>query len=82
LPIPTRLGPAQPMPTLEPMAEHARIQELREAVASGRYEVDARAVADAMLRRRSVSAVLVARELDRPAAGTDEDEAGPGADGA
>lgn len=78
--MPTRLGPFQSMPTFEPMVERARIQELRDAVAEGRYEVDARAVADAVLRRRSVSAVLVARERDRPAIRPDEDDAGAGPD--
>jgi hypothetical protein len=64
------------------MAEHERIAQLRAAIASGRYRVDARAVAEAMLRRPSVSAVLVARERPRPAVRSDENGSGSGPDAA
>ena len=63
------------------MPEDPRIRELREAVVSGRYEVDARAVAEAMLRRPAVSealAVLVPREVHRPAVPVEEDDPAPG----
>ena len=57
--------------------------DLARAIARGEYVVDTQAVAEAMLRRGSPSAVLVpAQPFDRPAAGVEQDDAAPGADAA
>jgi hypothetical protein len=55
---------------------------LVDRVRRGEYEVDARAVAEAMIRRwNSASFVLVAPQaLDQPAVGSDEREPGAGPD--
>jgi hypothetical protein len=55
---------------------------LVDRVRRGDYEVDARAVAEAMIRRwNSASVVLVAPQaLDQPAVGSDEGEPGAGPD--
>ena len=54
---------------------------LAKAIASGEYAVDPHAVAEAMLKRGALSAVLVpAQPADRPAGGVEQDEPLPGAD--
>ena len=55
---------------------------LVDRVRRGEYEVDARAVAEAMIRRwNSTSFMLIADQaLDQPAVGSDEREPGAGPD--
>jgi hypothetical protein len=56
---------------------------LARAIARGEYVVDTHAVAEAMLRRGSLSAVLVpAQTLDGPAVRVEQDDAAPGLDAA
>ncbi|HEX8068236.1 MAG TPA: flagellar biosynthesis anti-sigma factor FlgM [Thermoleophilaceae bacterium] len=64
-----------------------RIADLRERIAAGRYAVDARAVAEAIVRQaepapagRTRSAVLEALERDVAAAGAGEPQPGAGLD--
>jgi Anti-sigma-28 factor, FlgM len=60
----------------------AGLDELAERIARGEYEVDAEAVAEAMMRRwRTPLMVLVAAQaLDGAAVGADEDEPAAGGD--
>ena len=54
---------------------------LAKAIARGEYAVDPHAIAEAMLKRGALSAVLVpAQPVDRPAAGVEQDEPVPDAD--
>jgi hypothetical protein len=54
---------------------------LAKAIANGEYAVDPHAVAEAMLKRGVLSAVLVpAQPVDRPAGRIDQDEPVPDAD--
>jgi hypothetical protein len=57
-------------------------EHLVDRVRRGDYEVDAHAVAEAMIRRwNSTSVVLIADQaLDEPAVGSDEREPGAGPD--
>jgi hypothetical protein len=57
-------------------------ERLVDRVRRGDYEVDAHAVAEAMIRRWSgASVVLIAGQaLDEPAVGSDERESDPGPD--
>jgi hypothetical protein len=52
---------------------------LARLIETGRYEIDPKEVAAAMLRRRP-SMFKAAQPLDRPASGVEEDEPTPGAD--
>jgi hypothetical protein len=62
---------------------NAGLEELAERIARGEYEVDAEAVAEAMLRRWRESAVLVpAQVLDGATVRPAEDDAAPGDDAA
>ena len=54
-------------------------EELARRIASGEYEVDPHAVAEAMLKRNP-SMLVPAQPLDRPAVGVEEDEPAPDPD--
>ena len=56
-----------------------RETDLASRLARGEYVVDTHRVAEAMLRRRGLGLlVLVPGKLERPAAGSPEDDPGPG----
>jgi len=65
---------------------HADLEELKQRIATGRYEVDPHAIAGAILRRRAVgqtvSDVLVPAEVDGGAVRAEQPKPGPGGDAA
>ena len=56
-----------------------RENDLASRVARGEYAIDAQRVAEALLRRRGPGLLmLVPGEVERPTAGSPEDDPGPG----